>query len=126
VSEVQDTVSSTLTDLSSVTADVTDETLLNDLNDLGESITDLGDMISSGGLLGAAAGPGPGRSKRETDCARLHLQNSLLTKIDAILDKIGHIETESAPGNVEMFISKTIFRFSSIRKHHAPLFEIKC
>ena len=62
MSEVQDTVSSTLTDLSSVTSDVTDEALLNDLNDLGESITDLGDLISSGGLLGAAAG----RLKRDT------------------------------------------------------------
>ena len=62
MSEVQDTVSSTLTDLDSLTADVTDETLLNDLNDLGESLTDLGDLISSGGLLGAAAG----RLKRDT------------------------------------------------------------
>ena len=70
VSEVQNTVSSTLTDLSSVTANVTDEGLLTDLNDLGDSITDLGELISSSSLLGAAAG----RLKRDTGlCSTLIL-----------------------------------------------------
>ena len=98
MSEVQDTVSSTLTDLSSVTADVTDETLLNDLNDLGESITDLGNLISSGGLLGAA--PGPGRSKRETGfCSLMSL---FWVQID--FSKIQFFLAQIVPG----FIFRTV------------------
>ena len=61
VSEVQDTVNSTLSDLLSVTETVTDEALLTDLGDVEDLITDLGTSIS-GSVLGQAAG----RMKRDT------------------------------------------------------------
>ena len=62
MSNVQDAVSSTTTELSSVMENVTDPALLSDLQDLQNSVNDLGDsLLASGGLLEAA-----GRLKRGT------------------------------------------------------------
>ena len=48
-------------------------------------------------------------------CATLNLHNSLLTKIDTILDAIDQVGAKSVKRNVQMLISKIILRFSSIK-----------